>query len=67
MALKLVKFITDSDGPTRAVNINPEYVTTVEADMVKPDQYCHINLCTGHYYRVLEPEISATRRLTNAI
>ena len=63
MALKLVKFITDSDGPTRAVNINPEYVATVEADMAKPDQISHITLCSGQYYRVLEPEISASKRL----
>ncbi|MVM29908.1 hypothetical protein GO755_07680 [Spirosoma sp. HMF4905] len=63
MALKLVKFITDSDGPTRAVNINPEYVATVEADMAKPNQICHITLCTGHYYRILEPEVNASKRL----
>ncbi|GAB3990425.1 hypothetical protein GCM10028807_17560 [Spirosoma daeguense] len=67
MALKLVKFITDSDGTSRAVNINPEHVSTVEADMAKPDQFCHITLMSGHYYRVLEPETTASRRLTNAI
>ncbi len=63
MALRLVRFITDSDGPERAVSINPEYVATVEADMSKPEKFCHIMLCTGHCYRVSEPEQSAKRRL----
>lgn len=63
MSLKLVKFITDSDGPQRTVNINPEYVTSVEDDMSKPGQICHISLVTGEYFRVLEPNETATRRL----
>ncbi|WP_020603147.1 hypothetical protein [Spirosoma spitsbergense] len=64
MALKLIKFITDSDGPSRTVDINPEYVATVEQDMAKPDQVSHITLASGHYYRVLEPAVSASKRLT---
>ncbi|MBN8820773.1 MULTISPECIES: hypothetical protein [unclassified Spirosoma] len=63
MALRLIKFLTDSDGPTRAVNINPDYVATVEADMKAADSICHITLCSGHYYRVLESEVSASKRL----
>ena len=63
MALKLVAFLTDQDGPNRKIHINPEYVATVEADMAKPDQICHITLCTGNYYRVHEPLATASNRL----
>ncbi len=64
MALKLIKFLTDTDGPNRAVNINPEYVVLVEADTKRPDQFCFITLCSGHCYRVPESESSASKRLT---
>ncbi|MGF7217470.1 hypothetical protein GGR92_003644 [Spirosoma lacussanchae] len=63
MALKLVRFSTDSDGPARQVSINPEYVATVEQDMAKPGQICHLTMVNGQYYRILEPEEIANKRL----
>ncbi len=66
-ALKTVKFLTDSDGPSQLVYVNPEYVATVEQDMVKPDQISHVTLATGQYYRVLEPADKAVNRLQGAI
>lgn len=63
MPYKGIKFLTDSDGPLRAVLINPDYVATVEEDMARPAQICHITLATGHYYRIQEPAETANRRL----
>lgn len=67
MAYKGVKFSTDSDGPLRAVYINPEYVATVEQDMAKPDRISHITLTTGVDYRVHESAATVNNRLQGGI
>jgi hypothetical protein len=59
--------MTDGDGPSRLVYINPEYVATVEQDMAKPEQISHITLVSGHDFRINESATSANNRLLGAI